>query len=66
MTNIQTGGTVPLTEDQKKPSSDYWTVWVQLGNWRGAVQIPKALIPDAYDANKKVLDLAGDWVKENE
>ncbi len=65
MINIQTGGTVPLTEDQKKPE-EVWNVWVQLGNWRGAVQIPKALIPDAYDANKKVLDLAGDWVKENE
>ena len=65
MINIQTGETVPLTEDQKKPV-EVWNVWVQLGNWRGAVQIPKALKPDAYDANKKVLDLAMDWVKENE
>ena len=65
MINIQTGETVPLTEDQKKPV-EVWNVWVQLGNWRGAVQLPKALIPDAYEANKKVLDLAMDWVKENE
>ena len=43
-----------------------WNVQVNLGNWRGAVQIPKAMLPDAYEANKKVLDLAMDWVKENE
>ena len=43
-----------------------WNVQVNLGNWRGAVEIPKALIPDAYDANQKVIDLVKNWVKENE
>ncbi len=46
--------------------SDSWNIQICLGNWRGSVQIPKSVIPDAYDANQKVIDLAWDWVNEQQ
>ena len=46
--------------------SDSWNIKICLGNWRGSVQIPKSVIPDAYDANQKVIDLAWDWVNEQQ
>ena len=46
--------------------SDSWNISITLGNWRGSVQIPKSVIPDAYDANQKVIDLPWDWVEEQE
>ena len=41
-----------------------WDVRIQLGGWVGTVKIPKELIPEARDANQKVIDLAWDWVKK--
>ncbi len=43
-----------------------WNIQISLGNWRGSVQVPKSLIPEAYDANQKIIDLAWDWVEANE
>tara|TARA_B100001250_G_scaffold360894_1_gene338674 strand:- start:371 stop:571 length:201 start_codon:yes stop_codon:yes gene_type:complete len=66
MARCITVGVTKMTEIINLELEGTWNVQVSLGNWRGAVEIPKALIPDAYDANQKVIDLVKNWVKENE
>lgn len=41
-----------------------WDVRVQLGNWVGVIKIPKTLVPEARDANQKIIDLGWDWVNK--
>lgn len=41
-----------------------WNVRVSLGNWTGWVKVPKALVPDAHDANQCVIDAGSEFVKE--